>query len=420
MLSGDSCIRKKLVLITSLYPYGYGEPFINAELDALSKKYESIDIIPMIFDDSNIRKIPNNCRIKFFSAKSTIFQKLKIPYLLCVNFSLLCNLIRNEKKTVLEIYNLKWSWEIYRKMFHDLIKGLQLFEFLKKITNKEESVFYSYWLNNAALALSLYKRYDPSSICVARSHRHDLYFENEPFEYLSFQRDKANILDRIFFISENGRSYFLEKTKCNKEKLLVSKLGTFCPLPVEGQKRYNRIVIVSCSNMSPIKRIPLLIKALSFVNLPLIWFHIGDGYMKPDYEAMACESFSEKENVEYHFLGQMSNKKVHEFYAKNYIDLFINVSESEGLPVSLMEAVSYGIPIMATDVGGSTEICNDITGVLLPPDISALALSEAISQFVKRGYSKSDRDKIVSFWEKNYSANINYEQFIREIENLYC
>ena len=50
----------------------------------------------------------------------------------------------------------------------------------------------------------------------------------------------------------------------------------------------------------------------------------------------------------------------------NDFDLFVNMSLSEGIPVSIMEAISFGIPIIATNVGGNAEIVNDETGVLIP------------------------------------------------------
>jgi len=41
------------------------------------------------------------------------------------------------------------------------------------------------------------------------------------------------------------------------------------------------------------------------------------------------------------------------YYASNPVDVFINTSSSEGLPVSIMEAMSFGIPVIATNVGGT-------------------------------------------------------------------
>ncbi len=50
--------------------------------------------------------------------------------------------------------------------------------------------------------------------------------------------------------------------------------------------------------------------------------------------------------------GGISNAEVFQFYRDNKVDLFVNASTSEGLPVSIMEAISFGIPSIATNVGG--------------------------------------------------------------------
>ena len=61
--------------------------------------------------------------------------------------------------------------------------------------------------------------------------------------------------------------------------------------------------------------------------------------------------------------------------------MFINVSSTEGIPVSIMEAMSFGIPVIATAVGGTPEIVNNENGYLLSKDPSAKELAEVIQNF---------------------------------------
>ena len=56
-------------------------------------------------------------------------------------------------------------------------------------------------------------------------------------------------------------------------------------------------------------------------------------------------------------MGRMKNKDIYSLYEKEKPDLFINLSSSEGIPVSIMEAMSFGIPVISTDVGGTTRDC---------------------------------------------------------------
>lgn len=57
-------------------------------------------------------------------------------------------------------------------------------------------------------------------------------------------------------------------------------------------------------------------------------------------------------NVAYNFVEYLNNEEVYTFYRNNRVDVFLNVSESEGVPVSIMEAMSCHIPTIAPDVGG--------------------------------------------------------------------
>ena len=60
------------------------------------------------------------------------------------------------------------------------------------------------------------------------------------------------------------------------------------------------------------------------------------------------------------------------------MDYFINLSDSEGIPVSIMEAMSVGIPIIARDVGGNREIVTNNNGCLLEGDEINLTIYEYI------------------------------------------
>ena len=51
-------------------------------------------------------------------------------------------------------------------------------------------------------------------------------------------------------------------------------------------------------------------------------------------------------------MGYVANTKVQELYSSRKFNLLVNVSETEGIPVSIMEAMSYRLPIIATNVGG--------------------------------------------------------------------
>ena len=122
-------------------------------------------------------------------------------------------------------------------------------------------------------------------------------------------------------------------------------------------------------------------------------------------------------NIKFEFKGFVPNLEVLEYYGNNSIDLFINVSESEGIPVSIMEAISYGIPILATDVGGTSEIVTPQTGILIPKDFKPKGSALIINKLINKEIIFS-RKEIRLFWEKHYNAKKNYQELVNVFSSL--
>jgi colanic acid/amylovoran biosynthesis glycosyltransferase len=120
-------------------------------------------------------------------------------------------------------------------------------------------------------------------------------------------------------------------------------------------------------------------------------------------------------NLHIHLPGFLPNEEILQFYQRTPIRLLINASTSEGIPVSMMEAQSYGIPILATDVGGGKEILLAGTGTLIPPEFTIAELSDAISSLL---FEQQDRKIIQQAWDTNFNAEINYPRFVTELRSL--
>jgi glycosyltransferase involved in cell wall biosynthesis len=100
-----------------------------------------------------------------------------------------------------------------------------------------------------------------------------------------------------------------------------------------------------------------------------------------------------------------------DFYTEQPFDLFVNVSASEGVPFSIMEAFSVGIPVMATNVGGTGEIVNEQVGMLLPSDINLAGLVQKITDFYnfsteqKQGMRQECYNQYINKWNAEKLAN---------------
>lgn len=122
-------------------------------------------------------------------------------------------------------------------------------------------------------------------------------------------------------------------------------------------------------------------------------------------------------NVKVNFKGNVSNQILMKEYKDNCYDWFINVSTSEGIPVSIMEAMSFGIPCIATDVGGTSEIVDNKNGFLIDKDISSKKLSELIYYVYELSYEEyiQYRFSARNTWLNKYNSDKNYKKFISEL-----
>lgn len=80
------------------------------------------------------------------------------------------------------------------------------------------------------------------------------------------------------------------------------------------------------------------------------------------------------------FCGWVSGNKKNELL--NNCNIYILPSYNEGLPISILEAMSYSMPIISTNVGGIPEIVNEKNGILIQPG-DKKALQEAIKYFLE-------------------------------------
>lgn len=120
--------------------------------------------------------------------------------------------------------------------------------------------------------------------------------------------------------------------------------------------------------------------------------------------------------IDYRFYGNISNKKILEYYNNNHIDCFLMPSEYEGLPVSIMEAESAGIPIIATDVGGIQEMI-DGNGILMASNPSIEEFANAIVDILKCSESDKStmRKKSRLIWEDKFDAECRAKLFVKGI-----
>jgi glycosyltransferase involved in cell wall biosynthesis len=415
---------KTLVLITSQYPFGTSESFLESEFPFLINNFNKIIIIAQDVSGKKTRNVAEGVIIHRYNTSTSFSEFLRLPVLIFLNFRTILYLL-NEEVGFRRESGYHISLKSYFFLFRKLIKALQLRDYIKlKLLREDISqniVFYSYWLKTGAHAISLleYK----NGIKIARAHGSDLYEERTVSGYLPFLSLSAQKLDAIFFTSNHGMDYLSAKVKLKNYNFFVSRLGVNRPEPRNIKSDISEeYVIVSCSNMIPLKRIDLIIYALDTVRFhkKIVWLHFGEGVLRKELEALASIKLGSSDRISYRFMGHYPNNDLLDFYRLNKVDLFINTSSTEGIPVSIMEAQSFGIPVIVTDTGAVKEIVVEGTGSLLPVDFKTGDLSKIIEHYANLPENEYNniRMNAIRNWESNFNAASNYKDFITKVNSI--
>lgn len=401
---------KTLVLLTAEFPYGNGETFLETEIQYLAPAFEQVIILSSAHDRTTIRTLPANCKTIYLSRKITLLDKIVSLILI------LHPLVWKEIHIIRNIYNMPITKGRLATLLIALYQAKRIRKFiLKKLIKKQPAQFilYSYWCDEAALGISLIKNNKPHIPCVSRIHGWDVFFERSALQYLPFRHFISQSLDAIYSISQKGIDYAQAVWKVNTHNFKLSRLGVNQQTIVHSSN--NKVfTIISCSSLIPLKRVHWIAEALLQLNKKIVarWIHIGDGPERNNIESIT-ENYSS--NIEAMFTGQLSNQEVLSIYQQYQPHVFINVSETEGIPVSIMEAMSFGIPVIATHVGGNAEIVSNENGWLIPADITTAKLSQLIEEIY---YSQSYENKqkaAYQTWNEQYNATVNYSNFCNQL-----
>lgn len=400
--------KKKLILLTSEFPYGKGEPFLETEITYLADAFDEVLIYSSTSSSANRRAVPQNVRCEIFSTKTSPVDKLQALQ------GVFSSEYKQEKKRASEVYELEWTEGIRNTALMSLFFARKWKKRLKEQlsdTKNYDVVFYSYWCTDTALGLALLRKENPSIQAFSRVHGWDLYFEATAFNYQPFRGLIAENMSGLFPISDKGERYIRERWKVNSDSVKVLRLGTKAAPKNDHATDRNRLV--SCSNMIPLKRVHLIAESLKQLkDIQLDWYHFGDGSERVQVEK-AIDSI-QGQDIEVTLFGHKDNQEVLNWYHKNRPNVFINVSETEGIPVSMMEAMSFGIPCIGTNVGGVSEIIVDgVNGFLLPANPSIQEVYEAIDRYFKLSPDEQQtmRANAHSTWESRCNAAENYRSF---------
>jgi glycosyltransferase involved in cell wall biosynthesis len=156
-----------------------------------------------------------------------------------------------------------------------------------------------------------------------------------------------------------------------RERIVKLPTGVEIPPEVERSPRANgEFLLVATSNLIPVKRIDLLVEAVGLLatKYPGLRLEVaGDGPERKRLEELAL-SVGASDRIEW--LGRVGN--VPELLRG--ADAFVHPSEGEGLSNSILEAMAYGLPVVARKAGFNEELIDEgRTGLLFEETAGSLA-----------------------------------------------
>jgi len=403
-------MNRTLYLLAEDFSNDHKECFFEKELPQHCAAFDKVYVLSLY---------PNNNKVLKFGAPN-----LEV---LTFNYFEPCNRIRIFSKYFFRIFSIlffelahthkrSFYFKNFRKLLNQLVLQFSAAERFETFIGKDiqgHTVFYAYWFKQWATALSILKQKHRELKFVSRVHGGD-YDEDQLKTILPFRYFQLSKIHHIFPVSDYGRNYLMQTFKVPAPKLTTSRLGLDV-MPLDSDTKEEQLILVSCSAMIPLKRVHLIIEILKHMETPAKWIHFGAGEL---FEEIKQKASGLSHTVE--FKGHVPNHEFINYLGKNPVSLFINVSESEGIPVSMMEAISQGIPLVGTNICGVPEIVTDKTGLLLPVDFDPAEVAKSIIELHQQQtiYSKAYRSGIVEFYKEKFYAEKNYRELAASLKKI--
>lgn len=399
--------KSSLILITQSFPFGLAESsFLKEEIKSLAQKF-NVHIVSRNVKEEQYVDVPHNVVIHRYNVASGYNM---LALFICSLFT-----IEPYRELALLLRNRKFNFYRLKKSITVQMRTLHFRRFLSAVRKKIEGnvILYSYWNEYSCFAATRVK--EKGDMVVTRLHGGDLYELGINRNYQPYKCIYNKKVDLFSFISNKGLTYFNETYYNVSDKAFVNYLGV-----PEHKTSYTftereDIRIVSFSYVRDIKRIDRIIDCLSTIEkLNVKWVHIGGRYLFDQIKEYAKQKLSGKDNIYYEFMGEMKNEKALSYIAAHEFDFLVNVSSTEGMPMTMMEAFSMSLPVIGTRVGGVPEVVkHGINGYLLDVNFSNKDFVDVLASYASLPYSvKCDfRENAKETWKSNFYDIRNYDSF---------
>lgn len=408
-------MRRNLVLVAETYPFsGAAEnTFIDPEIPHLVAAFETVIVAPERVDGSCHLNEPG---VIVDDSLSAALQQPRLTLFVrgCLSSAFLGELLFRPW-LLLHLMAL-WRLALFTARAHiasDWLRDM----LARRGLHPDETVIYTFWLFHSAHGFAALKSVLPGLRVISRAHGADLYEARHVPAYIPFRGQTMAWVDAVYPDSDAGTAYLQSAWPAEAGRIATARLGTENPGWRTAASADGRLRIVSCSSMTPVKRVALLVEGIAELacrrpDLAIEWNHFGGGPLAEEVRSLAWRLLAGQVSWQLH--GQVSVSAVMAWYRDHPVDVFVNVSASEGIPVSIMEAASCGIPVVATAVGGNREIVDETNGIVLAADPAPGDIATALEAIAG---APALREGSHALWRRRYAAGENFPVFACALRN---
>ncbi len=224
---------------------------------------------------------------------------------------------------------------------------------------------------------------------------------------------------RVFSVSEDLRRHIVAEGFAPDQVEVIHNGIAIRPLPDAGTRAGFRarlsvddstLVVGTIARLDPVKDLGTLIEATALIRTtrPVRLVIVGDGQERAALERLVAERGLASDVS---FLGHRDD-------ARDWLagcDLFVNCSISEGVSLTILEAMAAGLPVIATRVGGTPEVVTPDCGVLVPPR-APRAIADALAQ---SGQDASLRASFGAAARRRAETSFSLDRMIRRYRDVY-
>lgn len=398
----------KLLLITSSAPFGKGESFVINEANAMASLGNNVVLVPTLLRKGS----PNNFKLQknvILLAKPIITFNLFTDFLF---FSM------NNPKYCYKLFCLASDKNIITSLKNYLVipKSVWLAKYVEE--NYIDHI-HAHWLTTSSTLAMLVAELTNIEWSVT-AHRGDIVANN----ILEKKFEKAKF---IRFISRSGKKLALERAKISDNKAKIIHMGVDTKqltsiLPSAKIKSTGLFNIICPANLLPVKGHDFLIDSISQMQLvnKIKLFIVGDGELRQTLEDKVKNLGLEKSII---FCGHIPHSELLSWYKTGDIKAVVLPSLDlgnglhEGIPVSLMEAMAFNIPIISTRTGGIPELLEESDkkyGELIEAN-NTNELSRLLDNFV---HSPEKNRKMVTLGYQRIMSKFNQIKSVSELLEL--